>query len=562
MPPLRSYSLGALGACVLGLAVSATAFEDRTPRVHALVGARVVIKPGEVKEGVTVVLRDGVIVDVGRTAPPADARVWQLDGLTLYPGLIEPYLDPAAGASRPEEGEETKEREKNTKTDAGVRHPNPKVRAETRVVEALSLDNDDLENLRAAGITLVHLVPGAGIFRGQSALVLLRPGGPDEQIVRADVAHLVAFERANWGDRNPTYPSSLMGAVALVRQTFNDAAWAAAAQEQYAARRAGFERPQSNLAWDALASAERSRGHRPVWMLTEDVLGSLRCAALGKELDLNLVLVGNGEEYKQVNAVRDAGWPVILPVNYPKPPEFEDDDEATVELDVLQHWNQAPANAARLHAAGVVFAFTSHGMGEGKPVSQKLDGSEYLGRIRKAIEQGLPAEAALAAVTTTPAKLLGVERDFGSIEKGKVANLVVTDGDLFAEKTQILDVWVDGEHFEVRDKKRDDFANVRGTWKVVAGDADKPTREWTLDVEGDEWTMRAKVEGPRGDLSVESLRWERGLLEVKLPGNETLRLRPASGKGKKGLSGTWVRADGSATDIEASKPEPTLGGAQ
>ena len=551
----------AAAACALGVAAASPAlgFEDRTPRVHALVGARVVVKPGEVKENATIIVRDGVIVDVGTTTVPGDARVWPLDGKTVYAGLIEPYFDPKAGA-KPASGEgEGEKKEKSAKGDAGVRHPNARVRAETRVVEALALDASELELLRAAGFTLAHLVPSTGMFRGQSALVQLRPGAAEQQIVRPDVAHIVAFDRADWGDQNPTYPSSLMGAVALVRQTFGDAAWAADATAVYASRRNTLERPRSNLAWDALRSALPEHGRKPVWMLTEDVLGSLRCAQLGKELDLALVLVGNGEEYKQAQAIRAAGYPVIVPVNYPKAPEFSDDEEAYVELDVLRHWDEAPANASQLVKIGVPMAFTTMGVLERKANKLKLDGDDFRARIQQAIERGLPADAALAGLTTGPAKLLGVERDFGSVEKGKVANLTITDGDLFAEKTQILEVWVDGERYEVRDAKRDDFDRVRGTWRIVAGAADKPEREWTLDVKGNEWTMRATVQDASGRAAaVQALSWERGELLVRLGTDEVLRLRPA---GKKELAGKWQQS-GREVDIEGSKTEPTLGGAR
>jgi hypothetical protein len=302
-------------------------------------------------------------------------------------------------------------------------------------------------------------------------------------------------------------------------------------------------------------------GHRPVWMLTEDVLGSLRCAQLGKELDLALVLVGNGEEYKQAQAIHDSGYPVIVPVNYPKAPEFSDDEEAFVELDVLQHWNDAPANASQLAKLGVPMAFTTMGVLERKPPASKLklDGDDFRARIRQAVERGLPADAALAGLTTGPAKLLGVDRDFGSIEKGKVANLTITDGELFAEKTQILEVWVDGERYEVRDAKRDDFDRVRGTWRIVAGPADKPEREWKLDVKGNEWTMRATLQDASGRVAaVQAMSWERGELLVRLGADEVLRLRPS---GKKELAGKW-RQSGREVDIEGSKTEPTLGGAR
>lgn len=553
MNRVRHLQAGALTALLLtGAASAAGAIEDRTPRVHALVGGRVVVRPGKVLDRATVVFRDGIVVGVGEVEPPADARIWDLEGRTLYPGLIEPYLDLTPKKKRGNDSGDKDESEDQS----GVRHPNANVRAERRVAERLTLEAEQLDELRAVGFAVAHVVPGKGIFRGQSAIASLRDGDAQDQLLRADVAHLVSLEHGGWNDpayrKNPIYPGSLMGAVALVRQTLRDAQWAHDARQRYAKNPTGLERPQTNLSWDALASALPQAGAAPVWLLTKDVLGSLRCAALAQEFELNAVLVGNGEEYRYLDEVARSGHSIVLPVAFPGAPQFEDEDEALdVQLDVLRHWDQAPANPARLHEAKVPFAFTSHGL-------EKR--AEFRTRVGKAIEAGLPQDAALAAVTTTPAGLLGIGDQLGSLEEGKIANITVTDGDLFAEKTRVLAVWVDGERHAVRDPKKDNVEQVAGRWKVVAGKADAPTQEWTLEVKGNEWTLRATLEDERGSVPVRRLRWDQGELIVQIgqgERTETLRLRAA---GKKELKGTWRQADGTSTELAASRPEPSLGG--
>jgi len=276
---MRQVRIGAAMAVgvllCLCLAAVSSAFEDRTPRVHALVGARVIPAPGVVLEDATLVLRDGIIEAVGKVEPPADARLWDLHGLTVYAGLIEPFYD-LDGDSKGKKDDDAKE----SSPEVGVRHQNARVRAENRVVESKMLSDKERKALRDLGFTTVHLVNTKGAFCGQSALVDLYDGDVAEQVVRADVAQIVRFEHASWSDKKPIYPSSLMGAVALVRQTFLDAGWAMEASARYASRSGGFEQPRSNLSWDALAATLDQDHPMPVWLVTEDVLGSLRCAGL------------------------------------------------------------------------------------------------------------------------------------------------------------------------------------------------------------------------------------------------------------------------------------------
>lgn len=553
MNRVRHLQAGALAALLLvSLAEAAAAVEDRTPRVHALVGARVVVQPGKTLERATVVVRDGIVVAVAPDAePPADARLWDLEGRTLYPGLIEPYLDPASGKKKSDD-----EKAADDADEVGVRHPNPNVRAERRVAATLDMRDEQREALRAVGFTTAHVVPSRGIFRGRSAVVALRDGAAAEQLLSSDAAHLIAFEHGSWGDaayrKNPTYPSALMGAVALVRQTLLDTRWAWEAAQRYARNPKGLERPQSNLSLEALAPVLPQAGGAPVWVVTEDVLGTLRSAALAREFELDAVLVGNGEEYQYADEVERAGFPVVLPVAFPEAPQFADEDDALgVELDVLRHWDAAPGNPARMHEAGIEFAFTSHGLDKR---------STLRAQVRRAIESGLPESAALAALTTVPARLLGVDDRLGSIEAGKIANFTVTNGDLFAEDTRVLAVWVDGDHYAVRDRKKDDVEQVAGRWRVVAGTSDDPVRTWTLEVRGNEWTLRATLEDARGAVPVRDLRWDQGELIVQIGVGErveTLRLRAA---GKKELAGTWSQVDGTRTQLAASRPEPSAGG--
>jgi imidazolonepropionase-like amidohydrolase len=388
---------------------------------------------------------------------------------------------------------------------------------------------------------VAHLVPVSGVCRGRSALVALRDGAPDVQAMALRLGHVLAFERdPGGGTRPPAYPNSTMGAMALLRQTLLDADWARRVEAAHAAGAPPIERPENNASLLALSGALPAYGGAPVWIETGDVLGLLRSAALAREFGLAAVLVGSGDEYRRLDSVRQAGYPVVLPLDYPDPPAFEDEADAlNVELDELQHWDLAAGNAHQLHQAGLRFAFTAQGLKKR---------STWRARVRQAIERGLPADAALAACTLEPARLLGQERRLGSIEPGKAAHLTVTDGELFDDGTAILEVWVDGDRYVVHDRKRDSLDRVRGDWTLAAGGAEAPA--WDLHVEGSQWNLEAELRTGSETLRTRDVRWSQLELVASLrDGRESLRLKPAG----RSLRGTWTRADGTRLAVEAKR---------
>jgi imidazolonepropionase-like amidohydrolase len=434
-----AFALAAvLGSAALGLAA--------TPRVHAIVGARIVTAPGQVIERGTVVIRDGLIEAVGASVtPPADARIWDAKGLTVYPGLIDPFAAPPTDAS---ETAPAAPRGGTTPSDPeGARHELPSVTPERRVVETDGLDDKGREAMRAAGFAAVNLVPPSGIIRGQSAVMGLGDGAPNTNLVRADAVQVMSIET----DRNG-YPGSRMGAVAVLRQSFLDAAWYRDARTAYARAPVGTERPEFNLAWDALQGV--LEGRQSVFLRVDDMLGVLTAAAIGREAGVTPVVVGAGDSYKRVTEIAATGVSLIVPVRYPETPDVSDPEDALeVPTELLRYWQDAPGNGSALSRHGVRFAFTANGLEKAK---------DFRDRVRQAIERGLAPDAALASVTTVPAAMLGVSNRLGSIAPGKIANLTVTSGDLFARGSAVREVWVDGNRYEV-EAPGEGFA---GRWKI------------------------------------------------------------------------------------------------
>lgn len=439
-------------------------------RVHALVGARAVTAPGKVVENATVVLRDGIVESVAAGAPPpAEARVWDLKGRTLYAGFIESET----GTGLPEEYRALPPRSQRPSAPAirrgGRRTPpppvkqpaepaggaswNPNVTPQRSAAELLVADEKGAEKLRALGFAAAVVTPGRGIFRGSDALVQLNGREPGRSVLPSRRAQHIAFDQSPFG--SDIYPNSLMGSIALVRQTLLDAQWHAAAR-QFAATHPGSERPEENRALQALEAAIGGQG----WVVlgTDDELDHRRALRVAEEFKLRAIVRGNGFEYRSLAVLGAAKPAVILPLNFPEAPEVESPEKAIdVPLDELEHWQEAPANAGKLAKAGLRVAFTTAGLD--KP-------ERFWTRVREAVVRGLSADDALAALTTHPAAIWGVEERLGTIEKGRLANLVVASGDLFKdEDAVVLATWIDGEPFETeRARERD----LRGTYALRA----------------------------------------------------------------------------------------------
>lgn len=429
---------------------------QNTPEVHALINARIVIKPGKVIDRGTVVIRDGVIEAIGsQVTPPPDARIWDYEGYTIYPGLIDSYshigLPKKArqrGRAQMPGGQPPQKKEPLQ----GPQHWNPKVHPEKSAAEIFKPDEKELKKYRKLGFTAALVVPDQGIFRGSSAVVSLLDGKPNEQILKEKVAQHLAFERG--GFRSGVYPNSLMGAIALIRQTLLDAQWYRDAMAAYKLKPQGQTKPETNEALQALQKVIQKS--QPVVFEVDDELNFLRALNIAKEFGLKIWIRGSGYEYRQIDKIKSSGVPVILPLNFPKPPDVETPEEAlSVTLEELSHWEMAPENPKRLQDAGITFTLTTATLK--KP-------EDFPRRVREAIKHGLSADAALAALTTIPAKLLGVDKQLGSIEPGKLAHLVVTEGDLFDENSKIRDVWVNGKRFEITSKPEVD---PRAKWQLT-----------------------------------------------------------------------------------------------
>ena len=413
--------------------------QSRAPQFHAITGLEIISGPGKRIPNGTILLRDDVIVAVreGRHVPPG-AREWDRSGKTAYPGFIDAY------------GEGTAERDRSTES----LHWNRHIRPGRRVAEPVGNDNDLNEKFRRAGILLRLVAPSDGIIKGQSALVSTGSSELPRRLVAEDVATHLRLTIPHSRDRD-YYPNSPMGAVALARQAMLDARWYRDAWNAFR-NQAGLPSPELNRSL-ALLSQFIDEGKRFIAEASNEQM-FLRADRFAREFSLPLIIFGSGREYRRLESIRATGRAVIVPLDFPKPPDVSTRETAAqTSLSSLMHWDLAPENPGRLDAAGIPIALTSHGL---------KDRSEFLKRVRKSVERGLGEEAALAALTIRPAELLGVSAKYGTLQAGKIANLLIAEGDLFQRDGVISEVWISG--------RRDSFVNessfdLEGEWKLELG---------------------------------------------------------------------------------------------
>ncbi|UXI67359.1 amidohydrolase family protein [Tahibacter amnicola] len=527
---------------------------DNTPRWVALTHARLVIRPGQVVEDGTLVMRDGVIVSAGRGAAPKGALELDVAGKTIFAGFIEAQsdyaqvADPAAAAPAPAVAMPY-----SPVPQQGARHWNARVRPERDLSESLKPDAKKAESLRKLGFTSVVSTPEKGIFRGQSAVISLADTPRvNDALIKPRVGQHLSFENSSFPSTE--YPGSLMGAIALIRQTFHDARWQHD-RIAWQAKHRNAERVAANLALDALQGP--MSGAQPVVFVAEDELDYGRALAIADEFKLRTVISGNGREYREVARLKAAGVPVIVPLNFVEVPAIDDPERALdVPLSDLSHWEWAPFNARVLAEAGVPFAFTGAGI-------KKLD-EQYWANLRKAVSSGLDEQAALAALTIQPATMFGVADKLGTLEAGKLAQITIADADLFrSDKARIYESWIDGKRYA--------FASIatpdpRGTWTLRWNGVNGPA---SVEISGELNELTAKA----GDTTFPVVLGDQrmtlyppgallGLKDERLPMTVTFRRQHIEGRGQL-AGGAEFLVEGDLTTAkpriaEAPKAKPAL----
>lgn len=407
---------------------------------YLLENARVVTAPGEILDGASVLIEDTSIAAVGTAVEaPTGAKRIDCQGKTIYAGLIDAWSEVEVP---------------RTKDGSLAGYWNANVTPQRSAGRVAAGELPDASKLRGQGITARVIAPEGGIVKGSSCVVLLSGTSSGRRMMQGELWQHLQLTVPRRGGAGERYPNSPMGAVALLRQAMLDAQWYDRAWDAHRSDRS-LPRPETNVALETLADA--LTGQRFVVDAPNERM-ALRADGLAKEFSLDAILRGSGREYRWLEEIAATRRPILLPVDFPDAPPVTTTDAAReVTLRELIHWHLAPENPARLADAGAKFCLTTDGLD---------DPGKFLKQVRRAVRRGLAPEAALAAVTTTPAALLGVDQSAGRVRPGMLASLVITDGDLFEDETKVVETWVAGERFEVQKPKAVGVDEMVGRWAL------------------------------------------------------------------------------------------------
>lgn len=409
--------------------------QGEVPSAIAIKDAHVVTVSGPDLPRATVLVRDGLIEDVGpNLTVPADAWVIDGSGLTVYPGFIDglstwgipqpPAVPtaartaaaaPAAPAPRPRGPEDR-----------------PQNNSYERAADLVKPTDARLEAARAAGFTTSVTFPENGVIGGEGAVINLAGERPSDMVVATPAGQCVALRSAGF---LAGYPNSLMGLISYVRQLYLDLDWYKTANAIYTQRVSGSRRPGYDHYLEGLAQSPR------ILFPADQAQQIDRMLKFGAELKQPYVLYGLHEAFRRVDELKQANVPLLVSLKWPVKPK--DADPADVpDYRVLEERDQAPATPGLLAKAGVRFGFYDDGI---------ATGTDLRAAVKKAIDRGLPRAEAIRALTLSVAEMYGVADRLGSIEKGKIANLTVTRGEAFEDGSKVEHVFIDGKDLKPRE---------------------------------------------------------------------------------------------------------------
>lgn len=433
-----------------------TGIRDDRATVYAFRNATIITDYQTRLEGADLVIQEGIILQIGSNLEIPDHAVEiDLTGKYIYPSLVEIYSHYGLPSEREAGGGSREFRMSAPQFESatpGAYNWNEAIKSWYHASEEFQVNEKEAGTLRELGFGTALSLRADGIARGTSTLVTLSSKNPNEVMLTERAAANYSFDKGSSGQN---YPGSLMGSIALLRQTYLDANW----------YKSLVDKPFFDLSLDAW---NENQALPQIFEVT-DKLSVLRADKVGDEFGVQYIIKGDGKEYQIIKEISKTGAPLIIPVNFPKASDVSDPYiSMLIPLEDLKHWELAPANLALLAREDISFAITSHGLSNRK---------EFWPNIRKAIEYGLKEEDALKALTLEPARMLNADHLVGKLKKGMLANFLITSGDLFDENTILYENWIQGEQFTLTDMT---LPNLNGTYKLTGVN----NQEYTLVITG------------------------------------------------------------------------------
>ena len=427
--------------------------KDPRAKAYAFTNATIYLDYKSRVDNATLLIKEGQVVDVGAGVSIPDGYIIKdLKGNFIYPSFIDIYTNygqPAVDLTGITKWGPVPEN--MASTTPGPYNANEAIKSHYHAAEHYKPDPKNAKSLREAGFGTSLIFRPDGLARGSSALVSLDDNNANKTLINARAAAHYSFSK---GTSKQHYPISPMGFIALLRQTYLDAEW-------YGRLNPKPFTDESLDAWNQLQSL-------PQIFDTKDWRSLLRADRLGDEFGVQYIIRGSGDEYQRIDEVKSTGASLIIPVNYPKAYNVEDPfDAVNVSLADMKHWELAPTNPGVLEKNEITFVFTSDSLKNKK---------DLIPNIRKAVENGLSKETALKALTYNPANMIRMGHRVGSLAAGKMANFLVTSGDLFDKETKIYENWVRGIKYIINKK---DPSDVSGYYTLTVASTD-----FNLEVKG------------------------------------------------------------------------------
>ncbi len=419
------------------------------PNKFALIDASIYVDAHTRLAKASLLIDGGKIVSISEKVNiPAGYVVINCSNKIIYPGFIDAYTSYGLSETK---NEGNSEDPIFISTKDGAYHWNEAVRSEYNAITNFSVKHSDPTIFRSQGFTVVNTLKKDGIFRGTSALVSLGSERDNLLIISANAASALSFRK---GSSKQDYPSSLMGSIALIRQSYYDAKW-------LKENKGKVEYNQS------LQAINDQQANIKIFEVT-DVHDIFRAQKIADEFNINYIFKGAGNEYQRIAELKKINPTIIIGLNFPKIYDVEDYfDAGNISLTELKNWELAPSNPAALAHANIKFLLSTSDLK--KP-------AEFLNNLRKAVKHGLSEESALSALTETPAVVFGINDQVGSLKKGMRANFIICSGNIFKdESATILSTWIDGKSYAINQANEND---IRGTYQVTNGNIG--TKEITI----------------------------------------------------------------------------------
>jgi len=408
---------------ILGLAAGLILAQAKPAKVIAIKGAKIIPVVGDDLESGTILIRDGKIDALGpEVAIPSGAEIVEAKGLRAYPGMIDGYsflgLQEISGVSATVDNRETG-------------RLNPQVRA----IEAVRYDSMHIPIARSNGITAALVAPTGGLISGQSTLIKLDGWTNREMVIKTSAAMQIEFPgirggRGGFGGlgRGGAVAADATRLIAELKDLFKDARYYQKRKE-FASKNLAVELPGFQETYEFILPV--LGGELPVMISVHSERDIKAAIQFVKDEHLNAVFFGVEQGWKAADDLKKSNIPVIIGSLYNMPPVWDDGYDSLFR------------NPGVLNKAGVKIAFSSSSASLAKDLPY---------HAAKAAAFGLDKKEALKAVTIYPAEIFGVDKIMGSLEKGKTANIVLSDGDILETRTNIKKVYIDGKETDMSNR--------------------------------------------------------------------------------------------------------------